>query len=812
MQSNTQNKVTPEAKNKIETIIVESMMARGMTEEEAFAYLSKVKEPPLPPEEEKEDNNKFTEEELLEELDRKSKYLSGKIIKVFHSSDKFSAGIIEYKDDMFASNSCFYGDTVTGKFAGKVSVSVGEQVKFEGEWKQVPKWGRQFIVTGIVHETVLDEAGLSHYLNTNPAFKGIGPTKAGKIAFYCGKDFDRILREEPEKLKKVAGLSDNDIAILIMEWDSRKEFNSLSTWLASYELTHNQITKLIERFGHNLKPILQDDPYILCREVDGFGFVKTDQIALKMGIKKTHPMRIQAALVHVATLRADNGGHCWTESRELVKQASELLAIDNLDSDMSIETELTCLIGTTVLAGHCVNDNILVALRLIYDREMELIDIFFNCENNCSIPIEDTESILEIVAPSLNLSQRNAVEMVFSSKFCVITGSAGSGKSYTVGAIIKVLEEYNVSNTSPYSFAIAAPTGKAAKRIEELSGYEAKTIHRLLGYSNNGWFHNRKRPLTHDFIILDEFSMVDVNLAWRFFSALSPYTKVILVGDHNQLPPIGPGNILRDLLDRQLIPTTILEQVVRQAGILKENCTAILGGKVANTAPGVDGTLRPWYVFDRLEKDSTVLSALIDAIENKLPDLGVDIIKKMQVLTPTKKGKLGVLNLNIELQRIIQRVHFGNEIDIVSEGKKPPFYSGDKVMQMRNNYKLEIMNGTVGFVTSTWCENDQRGNKCNFISIDFGKEEETKIMKGSREYNDISLAYACTIHKYQGSEIQCALIIIHNSHYFMLHRNLLYTAVTRASKVAILLGNCKGIKSAATRQIVDDRKTFLSII
>ena len=744
-------------------------------------------------------------------IDRNEKILKGKIHRLFFSNDNFCSGLITIPVDSFFE---------TVRFAGKVVVNIGDQVKLAGKWINDSKWGWQFTAENLVHDMNLDRDGLAHYLKTNPAFKGIGPVKAEKIASTFGESFGDILENNPEQIQEVAGLTNDQFRTLCLEWESRKEFNLLATWLAKYELTHNQITKLITRFGNNLKKILEKDPYILCREIDGFGFVRTDEIALKMGISKDSTERIQSALIHIVNQVADSDGHCWTEETELIKMASKLLALDNLDSEVLIDQEINALLSNEKLSVHSSSNKFVIASPLLYERETELAKMFKKSNSEC-LSKENNETLKNIlpelfekIAGSLNSSQQKAIETAIFNSICVITGAAGSGKSYTIGAFIDILEEMNKDSDNTYlTIEMAAPTGKAAKRMEEISNRPARTIHRLLKYDGKNWGYCRENPINADIIIIDEFSMVDVHLAWRLFSAIDlKRTQVVLVGDHNQLPPVGPGNILRDLIDRKIVPIVKLEQVVRQAGLLKRNCTAILKGVVEPTAPGTDGVLRPWYVFDRLETDQAVIQALLNTIEHKLSKIGINPTRDLQVITPTKKGKLGTENLNIELQKLFQRVFFGIEIEPVDEGKRPNFYPNDKVIQIKNDYKLDVMNGTVGTVKDVCEKYDKNGVKYTSFIIDFGEKKPVEITKGSKEHNNIILAYACTIHKYQGSEIPCVLAIVHKSHYFMLHRNLLYTAVTRSKKTVIVLGNSRGIQLAAKKQILNKRRTFLSIV
>ncbi|MBI5787820.1 MAG: hypothetical protein HZA78_03050, partial [Candidatus Schekmanbacteria bacterium] len=289
--------------------------------------------------------------------------ISGKISQMFYSSPDFSSGVIKTKD---------HG---TAKFAGKLMVNLNDRVTFGGSWKKHDKYGWQFQVNTLQHDLNLDAKGLAHYLKTNPAFKGIGPVKAERIATNFGEDFDRALQEEPEEIRRMAGLSKQDIETLQCEWQKRKEFNVLSSWLGKYELTHNQITRLIDKFGYSVKAILQSDPYILCREIDGFGFARTDQIARKMGIAKNLQGRIQAALLHVVAQRIDEG-HCWAEEQELVQMASELLALDDLDFRERIEEQTDKLIADKRLIGHNTAERMLVADPLLYQREMDLAKIF----------------------------------------------------------------------------------------------------------------------------------------------------------------------------------------------------------------------------------------------------------------------------------------------------------------------------------------------------------------------------------------------------------------------------------------------------
>jgi exodeoxyribonuclease V alpha subunit len=304
--------------------------------------------------------------------------------------------------------------------------------------------------------------------------------------------------------------------------------------------------------------------------------------------------------------------------------------------------------------------------------------------------------------------------------------------------------------------------------------------------------------------------MVSIDLAWRLFSAIDfTRTRLLLIGDHQQLPPVGAGNLLRDLLHRAYIPVCVLDQVIRQAGTLKENAAAILEGRLAPTAPGSPGVPRPWYVVDSLKAPEAVVDALCLLLREKLPALGFDIVRDVQIITPYRKGPLGAERLNIEVQRVVQQARYGATPPPVREGGRPTLQVGDKVMQTRNNYTLDVMNGAIGRVEAISAVPTEDGSR-RVLLIDFDGTH-VQVPLGSDLERDLTLAYVTTIHKAQGSEFPCVIAILHRQHGYMLHRNLLYTAVTRARQTAILLGDRTGMGLALSTTTVDDRRTWLSI-
>ncbi len=713
--------------------------------------------------------------------------LRGRIEKVFYAGPKFSAGKLRSSE----------GDLVS--FAGNVYAQEQQSVVLEGKWITDPKYGQQFKVDCVIHDIELDSEGLVHYLSNHPEIKGVGPIKARKIVEALGADFEKTLIDNPARIAEIGQISLDKAQAFRLEWLKSRKSNAVLTWLSSFELTHFQAKTLEEKLGSSCMDILQDNPYLIAREIRGFGFKKIDKIARKMGTAKDHPGRLEAG-VEFCLSEALNNGHCWMEYEELVEQANLLLVMDSMDSKERIEAALDALIDEGRFSCNSEHGRMLIAFKYVFEQEQDLADRF-NRSTSLNPHFKDEAKLTALISQccqKLNDEQLAAVRMALSNSVSVISGGAGSGKSFTVSTINAICEAHDVE------VILSAPTGKAAKRLEEISGREGTTVHRLLGYDGKSFARNAENPIEADVLVVDEFSMVDVSLCWQLFEAIDfSRTALILVGDHNQLPPVGPGNVLRDLIQSRVVPMVILNKVVRQAGVLKENCTAILNGEVRKSSEITISGRREWYLVDQFTEAESAARFLEELFINRLETLGFDIVKDVQVLTPTHNGLLGTKALNAMLQRLLQKKFWGVDVEVLPEGRKPKFYCNDKVIQTRNNYDLGIMNGAIGRVLEV------RPNGALCINFDGMSVE---IEKGSPNIGDIQLAYALTVHKTQGSEFPCAIVLIHKSHSFMHHRNLLYTAVTRAKTTAIVLGDRWGIKNCAGRCQVDDRHTFLSLL
>lgn len=761
----------------------------------------------------------ITLDHLDEPADADLRVIRGTVARLFHSSPTFCAGRLQPARGEVATR----GEI---NFAGKVFVRQGESVALQGRWVDDDKYGRQFSVISRIHEDTITPDGLAAWLTVHGEAHRIGPVKARKIAKEFGENFAGWLRDNPEQVAITAGVPLATVKALAASWEDAEQFNAVGMKLAIWELTGNQIKTLYDKFRGSIVALLEENPYLLIGEVPGLGFKRIDAIARKVGVPPTHPGRIDAAITFSLTEEEDEGSTCM-ERASLVDATAEALGDGEPETLDLIAVRLAALQESEKVRVVRQGGREFLALPRNWRYEQAISEFLKTADqSNPCFPDGTDHEALAATCEKLDESQQRAVTMALRKRACLISGGAGSGKSTMIAALAKLyreagqravvirqeerydedgweIDDFSLPDDQPgCRVALAAPTGKAARRLEEVaSGFTASTIHRLLGYGPvDGFAFRQGSPLPVDVVILDESSMLCSQLAYHTVAAIGPQTALVLVGDHHQLPPVGAGALLRDAIQHELLPMTILNQCHRHAGPLKENCQAILRGEVPPTVdwPVSGAGPGPWYVCKTLHTPDAVLAYAARLFTDVLTKrLGFDAVKDVQFLTPIHAGAIGTRALNIMLQRLHQKT-LGVEVEPVTGDKRPKLYVGDKVIQTKNNYALDVMNGHQGVVLVPGRE----------MVVDFGG----KIVEIPKDCAvDIELAYCLTPHKVQGSEMSCVVVICHKTHRFMLHRNWLYTAATRSQKTCVILGDPEGIEHAAKRIVNNQRRTLLPI-
>ena len=717
------------------------------------------------------------------------KEITGTIVDVRFTSPTFSAGVLKSEKQ----------ENID--FRGTFPAVRGDEVTLVGSWSKY-KGRPQFEAKNVLRNLNLSEEGLARYLANNPAFVGLGPVKAQRIAKKFGKDFGTIIVENPEAVAKAGSISIEAARNIRTEWMRNQASNAAASELSAFGLTHHQVQALIDKYGHDAVSIIKSDPFMIVRDIPRYGYKRVDAIARKIGIAKDFPPRIRAGIIDCVDTALDKG-HTWIEESDLIEQANKLLVMDALNSRDIIEHELDGLIKAGKLACDSHDGRWLVARKDIHAMERE-VETFLKSGDQDNPHVFDLLGIWQKVrdgelCPDLNPKQREAVVVALTHQIATISGGGGSGKTFTVGDLTKLYESLG------FKVVLCAPTGKAAKRLEQVVGTEAFTIHRLLGFNGREWAKGPDDLIDANVVIVDESSMVDIALAWRLLRSIDhEHTAIVFVGDHNQLPPVGPGDLLRDLIHTGIVPGVVLTDIVRQAGELRQNSIDVLSGKVAKTSESVlSSGRRPWYRIDNFTDAWDVRRLICDLYETVLADkLGFNLIDDVQLLTPKRKDPLGVEELNLELQRLIQKKLHSIDVPVLKPNQRPHFLLHDKVIQRRNNYDLGIMNGSIGRVTEVFSNGDLR--------VRF-ENAEVLLKRSDGDLNDLQLAYCLTIHQTQGSEFPCAVVVIHKSHSFMHSQNLFYTGVSRAQETTIIVGDRWGIRNCAQKQANDNRNTFLGL-
>lgn len=709
---------------------------------------------------------------LLEEV-------SGVIEKIAYKNAENDFSVIKIK-------SGGYKDLIT--LVGNVSnVSIGSVIRATGTWSMNPKFGRQFNIKICEESLPADVHGIEKYLGSG-LIKGIGKSYAKAIVSVFGTETFDIIENSPQRLLEVPKLGQKKVDTIVENWNRQKDIKDLMIFLQKAGVGASYGQKIFKAYGKESIQKIKENPYRLTEEVYLIGFKIADAIAQNLGFEKDSYSRCRAGIFYILENAANSEGHCYLPKNELIERSSKMLGID--DDKLFITL-----------------DDLIINKNLIFEDESKVyLPSFYYCEIGIANKIKaiknfpnfkkySDEEISENIAHaeeenkiSYDDSQKEAIKTAISSNFSVITGGAGVGKTTITKAIISILRHKGKK------IMLAAPTGRAAKRMSEATQMESKTIHRLLEAEKGGHFiKNSENKLTGNVLIVDESSMVDLILMHNLLKAVSDSTKVILIGDVNQLPSVGPGNVLKDIINSEFVPTIKLTQIYRQAS--KSNI--ILNSHKVNKGeiPDLHVDKNSDFFFIEQNNNEKCAELIVDLCLKRLPRYyNVNPIVDIQVLTPMKKGVLGTDNLNCILQNKLNQSKFCLKRSAIE------YRLGDKVMQIKNNYDKDIFNGDIGTIYSI-------DEKDESLEIKF----DSRIIKYDiSELEEVSLAYACTIHKSQGGEYPIVIIPISCSHYVMLERNLLYTGITRAKKVCIIVGETKAVTKAVETNDFKKRYTSLS--
>jgi len=667
-------------------------------------------------------------------------------------------------------------------------LEVGETVEFKGYWVDDPKYGRQFRFHSYQSVTPSNLEGIKRFLSSKMIY-GIGPKLAERIVETFGEKTIQVLDNTPERLLEINGITRKKIGKIQEGWAKHKHVRDIMIFLQSYGISSTYASKIYEQYGHETIDKMRSNPYRLINDFRGIGFIKADQIASKLGIAKDAPDRIRAGIMYTLDSLIDNG-NVYIPVTTLVEAAAE-----TLDVDAALVLEA---IENLKKREDVVVDEHRVYRHDLYRAETELsqrLKLIAATPRAGKFPQRsEIEAMISALEKARGISfapmQREAVITAALSNMMVLTGGPGTGKTTTVLGIIDIFKSLKLS------VMLCAPTGRASKRLSEATGMEAKTIHRLLEYNpHNGKFSkNEGDPLGTHVVIIDEASMVDTVLMNDFLKAVSPYTTVIIVGDVDQLPSIGPGNVLRDIIDSRMIPMIRLTEIFRQAASSRivRSAHLINSGKL----PFMDNEKISNFFFMRMNDPAQISKAIVEMVSRRLPaGYGFDSVLDIQVLSPMHKSETGVANLNAVLQERLNP--FNKAFPEIRKGDWI-FRCGDKVMQVRNNYDKMVFNGDIGRIVSI---NPPK----SFMTVMF----ESPVDYDFSELDDLVPAYAISVHKSQGSEFRCIVMPVTTQHYIMLKRNLMYTAVTRARELVVLIGDVKALAIAVHNDQVRERYTSL---
>jgi exodeoxyribonuclease V alpha subunit len=673
----------------------------------------------------------------------------------------------------------------------------GEIIKVKGEWTNHPRYGEQFRVVQYKSMVPASVYGIEKYLGSG-LIKGIGPIIARRIVKKFGKDTIDIIENEIKKLAEVEGIGEKRIEMIKRAWDEQKEIREVMLFLQTHGVNSGYATKIFKSYGSQSIEVVKGNPYRLATDIFGIGFITADRIAEKLGFAKDSELRAEAGILYVLNQLADDG-HVYYPYEPLVEKCQKILQVDR---EVIVKAFGMIAFDKRIIIEDLNEDieEFRENNKAVYLAKLHL------CETSIATRLKrlitapklirkiDTEKAIEWLQQQLDIilaeRQVEAVRCAVEDKVLVITGGPGTGKTTIIHAILKIFQKLGVS------MMLAAPTGRAAKRMSEATGHEAKTIHRMLEYSiqKGGFQKNEESPLECDLLIVDEASMIDIVLMHHLLRAIPPKATFISVGDVNQLPSVGPGSVLRDIIASGAVKVVELNEIFRQA---QKSSIIVNAHKINN---GIFPSLKPSgqklddFYFLEQEDPEKVLRIILELAKDRIPKrFGLGALDDIQVLTPMHKGIVGAGNLNVELQKVLNP----GEVEVTRGGRN--FRINDKVMQIRNNYDKEVFNGDIGRITRIDSEAQE------VIIVFDGRE----VVYDYPDLDEIILAYAVSVHKSQGSEYPAVIIPILTQHYVLLQRNLIYTAVTRGRKLVVMVGTKKALAIGVKNDKTQKRYTYL---
>jgi exodeoxyribonuclease V alpha subunit len=683
--------------------------------------------------------------------------------------------------------------TVVGHLPSAIA---GELVVADGDWVQDRDHGLQFRAQQLRAFPPHTPEGIARYLGSG-LVKGIGPHFARKIVAVFGERTLAVIDESPAFLREVKGIGSRRIQRIRESWQEQKAVRNIMMFLQEHGVTTSKAVRIYKTYGEQAVELVRANPYRLAGDVWGFGFKTADALARRLGIDQDSPLRARAALGYVLQQLANEGNVGYPESRVIDHAADpEKIGIDPDVLRAAVEHERTEGSIVRDTPGGENDDGPWLYLKPMFLAEVGVARALKKLrEGGHPLPAINAEVALSWAERKMGIelapSQRDAIQQAITQKTLVITGGPGVGKTTIVRGILEIFAAKGLS------CGLCAPTGRAAKRLCETTGREARTIHRLLEYDPgfSGFKHDRDRPLDYDLIVVDEASMVDVVLMNQLLRAVSPTACVVLVGDVDQLPSVGAGTVLADVIRSQAVPVVRLTHIFRQAGQshIVRAAHRVNEGQLPESSPTAEGD----FFFIEVDESETVLDRLITLVRDRIPArFGLDSFRDIQVLTPMNRHDLGSMNLNARLQEALNPS--AGKAEVQRHGWT--FRVGDKVLQTVNNYKKEVFNGDIGRVTDVdlaeqelTVEFDRR-----LVPYDFG------------DLDELALAYAMTVHRSQGSEYPAVVVPLHTQHFLMLQRNLLYTGITRGKKVVVLVGSRRALTTAVQRQDTARRHSALA--